>query len=97
MDQNKKQVILKEITLDTVQSTGKIADKFFQAEQEMAKWLFGTEQGQWCKKNVTDISQRISYYDKSQEPYVSILGRMTPEEYTLYILKYGENNNEDRH
>lgn len=59
----------------------------------MSYWLYAQAAGRWCKKNATDLTYRIDYHWSDEEyetyPVAKIMGRLEPEEYTLYLLTYG--------
>lgn len=62
---------------------------FNSIEDLMSYWLYAQAAGKWCKKNATDLTYRIDYQYNESYPVVKIMGRLEPEEYTLYLLKYG--------
>ena len=83
------QYCLKNIKLDKHFNT--TAELFFHGERYMNEWLYGTEAGRWCKKNVSDLTFRVNYQynNENRYPIIEVMARLEPEDYTLYLLKHG--------
>lgn len=83
---------IKTIYLNTEYTTTN--ELFFHGERAMNEWLFATAAGKWCKKHVTDLTFRVNYqyandYIEHKYPVIQVMGRLEPEDYTLYLLKHG--------
>lgn len=77
------------------------SELFLLGDAVLDRWL-RTAAGGWCKKHTVDLTFRINYQYNDREnqyPIVEIMARLTPEEYTLYLLKYGgtDETTNDRH
>lgn len=85
----RQQYCLKTINLSEHFNT--TSELFFRGERAMNSWLLNTAAGRWCKKNVDDLTFRINYqYNKDQEyPIIQVMGKLEPEDYTLYLLQNG--------
>ena len=83
----RKQYCLK--TIEISQHFSSTAELFFCGESAMNNWLLTTKAGRWCKKHLTDLTFRVNYQYNNECPVINVMARLEPEDYTLYLLKYG--------
>lgn len=70
------------------------SELFFLGEKIMINWLNESDQGQWCAENLTNLKENLKFSINSNidtyESIVHIKANLTPEEYTYYILRFGD-------
>jgi hypothetical protein len=68
---------------------GDVEDPVLMVAEPLCKWE-ATEQGKWCHKHAHDLTWHLKPDHNYLGHRVVITGEITEEDYTVFLLKFGD-------